>query len=313
MSEKIIDRVAKLLAHAEGTSNSEERATYMAKADELMTAHRIEEWQLEMARRGETARPEPVRRTDRALIDRKSPIRVPLLDLTSSVARFCRVKMVWHGLHSTHLSSIGVNWIGLERDIEYARTLLASLRVQMTLDLTPGADKDATLDENIIALKEAGLKWAEVHDELAIAGFEPYASEEHLYKHAVKLSKRYALLCEREGRPQMKTNPVTYKRSFAEGFVMEVQAKMREVAKTRRAHEAEAGDGYALELHDQRSAVDKLYDELYPKSSLSFRSVARADGISVAGRNAGKAAGRRADIGLDRVSDGRGRALPGGG
>lgn len=313
MSDKIIERIAKLLAHAEGTSNTDERAAFMAKADELMTAHRIEQWQLELKARERNGgpAPEPVKVYDARLIERASPIRVPLVDLTSRVARFCRVKIVWSGLHSTHMKTFGVNWIGYERDIEYARTLLASLRVQMVADLSPAADPALSLDDNIIRLKEAGLKWSEIHDELALADFEPYATEAHVYKHAVKLSKRYAKLCQDRGIPQLKTQPVTYKRSFAEGFVSEVSTRMREVEATRRRHEREAGgEAFAIEVRDRGKAVSDKMDELFPPKSLTRRGVRRSDNLSAAGWGAGREAGRRADIGLDRVGRGGGsRAL----
>lgn len=297
---KMLERVAKLMAHAEGTENEDERDAFIAKADALMLAYAIETWELEKVGKQKSA--EPVAERITGLIDGASAIRDELTDLVMTVCRHVRVKPVFHNLDvpKKHGYPIGVTFIGFEEDVEYAQMLFTTLHLELARQIHPHADPDADVDANLIRLKEAGMKWEDIHNELAKAGFEPYAVEPHIYAHAVKMSKRYANLCLHQGRPQLKVNPVTYQRNFAAGFQREIARRLRELRDRQRVERDDAGTGEstALVLRDRNALVAAKQKEVFPK----MRTISSPDAsVHLGARAAGKAAGAKADLGAKRM------------
>lgn len=120
--EKILDRVAKLLALAERAGTEHEADAAYAKATELMTRHAIEQWQL--AGRGEAKREQVVTRSAR-IKDRhdRSPAQRGLI---TQIARANRCEAVW--MRGLDMMAI----YGFESDAEFVKTLYGLVLVQMS-------------------------------------------------------------------------------------------------------------------------------------------------------------------------------------
>ena len=118
----VIDKVQKLLAHAEGTSNAQEAENYYAKAQELMAKHSITKAML--ASLGEDVQ------QDAVVITIDAPKRKKLNEarrqLANYLAKSNRSRCV------VHPSEGKIYIIGMQRDVEFINVLFASLMVHMT-------------------------------------------------------------------------------------------------------------------------------------------------------------------------------------
>ncbi len=127
--QKIIEKIQKLLAQAEGTTNEHEAATFMAAAQRLMLQHAIEE--------GMLAKADPARKTRpivRTMEFGKNQTGIKALrTLLAGVAENNRCK-VW-----MHAGRMNLSIAGFEEDVEFVLMLNASIRIQMAAALTTAA------------------------------------------------------------------------------------------------------------------------------------------------------------------------------
>lgn len=125
MSERITERIAALLAKAEGTDNEHEASAYMSKVQELLTSHQIE---LETVRQAalNLNRPAAVPTTRRILIGAPGTRGLKTyVQLFLVVARNNNLKV-----DIAHNSSAVIPY-GFEADIDLTEALYNSLVVQM--------------------------------------------------------------------------------------------------------------------------------------------------------------------------------------
>lgn len=120
--EKIIDKISKLLAHAEGTSNEAEAATFMGKAQKLMLEHAVEEAML--AKANPERRTLPVKKT----IDfGKNQVGIKAKRaLIGTIAKLNRCNL-WMLPGRQYLQIAG-----FQEDVEFVEMLYRSIEVQMT-------------------------------------------------------------------------------------------------------------------------------------------------------------------------------------
>lgn len=125
----MVEKIQKLLAKAEGTTNEHEAATFMAAAQRLMLEHAIEE--------GMLAKADPARKTRpvvRSMEFGKNQTGIKALRiLLSGVAANNRCK-VWM---EPGRRFMGI--AGFEEDVEFVLMLQASIRVQMATALATAA------------------------------------------------------------------------------------------------------------------------------------------------------------------------------
>lgn len=128
-NEKMVDKIQKLLAKAEGTTNEHEAATFMAAAQRLMLEHAIEE--------GMLAKADPARKTRpivRTMEFGKNQTGIKALRyLLAGVAENNRCK-VWM---EPGRKFMGI--AGFEEDVEFVLMLTGSIRVQMATALATAA------------------------------------------------------------------------------------------------------------------------------------------------------------------------------
>jgi hypothetical protein len=123
LDQRILDRVRALLAKAESTDYPDEAETYSAKAQELMTRHRIDHALL-AAKSNERDAPA----TRRVVVD--NPYEVPKSLLLQVVAEANSCRAVW-------MKRFGlVSVIGFAADLDATELLFTSLLVQATRAMT---------------------------------------------------------------------------------------------------------------------------------------------------------------------------------
>ena len=284
--QKKLEQVRKLLDKASDPATPPAEAQALRqKADDLMLAYAISEFEVESLKPSHERRV-PIRRHIK-VCDRGNVIKTQLVDLMGTVVEHNRCKAVYSGLRDQRSGSVATV-IGFESDIDYTEMLFTSLYVQMSRGLEPQPNPSLTFDENLIILKESGMKWERIHELL-----QPDVPWER--RHGVRYTKIYTDYCAKHERHRMYTSPQRYQRNYAEAFVSEVHRRMYEI----RQHQKQvglSGTGMELAIIDQ---VGDAFNEAFGK----------AKGVVMAGRSKydrqahiqGTEAGARADLGQARV------------
>lgn len=297
MSDKkdlILKRVRAMLAKAESTEFEGEADVFRAKADELMTAYAIEQWQLDAADQADAQSRKPERRdVDISWYWQKaySHINHDLFGLFSAIADHCRCKTIWWSpVHEGEGGKIPV--LGLPADLDYFDLLFTHLQMQLGAKLTPGVEKGDDYMTALVRMKEAGMKWEAIGERLIDAGLMegPYTR-----KVGVKFTKEYIDYCNETGRERKYINPKTYQRSFTEGFVQMVRVRLNQ---QKEDQADKGGTGMELALRDIKQMLDEEAENMFgrPRSSGTVsRDMARDE----AGHAAGVFAGKEANISGD--------------
>ena len=123
----MLEKVGKLLRHAEGASTEAERETFFAKAQELATIHSIELAVARAAHDGSGADRTPTFESLR-LGHRGQPSNVRLIHLMLAIARANDLRC------SIRQDNTGVTLYGFAGDIEVTQMLYGTLAVQMVAD-----------------------------------------------------------------------------------------------------------------------------------------------------------------------------------
>ncbi|HEX6824972.1 MAG TPA: DUF2786 domain-containing protein [Nitrospiraceae bacterium] len=138
----ILEKVRKLLAHAESTTHEAEAQTFMEKANKLMEDYAISQAMLRQAQDGANARSKG--KVIVVQINLSTTVsNVPELYLLNFVAKANRCEC-WYGTSSTTINGKYVeykvgNIAGFESDVAFVQLLFTSLCVQMANAVMPQA------------------------------------------------------------------------------------------------------------------------------------------------------------------------------
>jgi hypothetical protein len=263
----MLERVRALLAKANGTPFEGEADVFRQKADELMTAYAIEQWQVEQAQASATGRPQPEKRDfdiswwrhNAGHNEAWRDIRTAMNDMWWDVSRHCRVVIVNEKIHYTS----GVMYepvIGLPADLDYFDLLFTSLYLEMSKKMAPKPDPDRlSYVENLVMLKDAGYSWKRIHELLVAAGVDtPHWKGNY--------ARDYAAYCAEHNRPRNITNPKTYQRSFADGFVERVGSRLRTMHRASQENYDANHTAGSMELavRDIRQVVQDAVWDMFP-------------------------------------------------
>lgn len=281
-------KIQALLDRASNTPYEEEANAARAKADELMTLYTIESWELERhkpkgQREEPTVRMMDVCRGDHAGKD-------GLRRLVSAVAIHCRCKLLHYDFESKYYP-YRVKLFGFPSDLDYTEMLFTNLMLQMTKDMKPEYDHGHTFEENLVRLKESGMKWVEMHPIL-----QPGVPFER--KIGVRYTGIYTKYCKEHNRERMYTSPVMFVRSFITGFAERVDARLEELRRRQLEQEEQHGPGTSLMLVDRHKEVNDFYYATRGQTKAMRISDRKLDAFA---RRSGQAAGDRADLGQTRV------------
>src|SRR4051812_16704394 len=171
---KMLERVRALLAKANGTNFPEEADAFRAKADELMTAYAIEQWQVDAAQEGIQGRPQPERRDVDFSWYSGTPFRDQLWWIYQDLADHCRCKAVVDKIFG-YRENRRIPVLGLPADLDYLDMLFTSIMFDFARKVDPKPDPERlSYEENLAMLKEAGLGWPEITRLMVNAGMLEY-------------------------------------------------------------------------------------------------------------------------------------------
>lgn len=293
---KMLARVRALLAKAESTDEAGEANVFRAKADELMTAYAIEEWQL--AEEGSEGR-EPERRDiDFSWYSTDNPANTGLYHL---------MRRVYSHARCVPMASY-IDWdggkmpiVGLPSDLDYADMLFTHLMIDMLRQVDPDPDPKAGYLPNLRKLKEAGMSWPEIERKMSLSGASLPPEVEALAdakKREAKMTRDYRAWCRREGIEQSYNNHKTWRRSFSEGYAAEVARRLREMRKAQADSAPASGPGSRMELvlRDIEKVVETAAEAMFAGQRRTASSVSRSLKTNYAAMGEGASAGRKARI-----------------
>ncbi|UVF61396.1 hypothetical protein SEA_SPARCETUS_67 [Microbacterium phage Sparcetus] len=170
-SEKIMERVARLLALAEHPNTpAPEAELALRQANSLITKHAIDE---AILRQSQTA-------SERRAIEKRTIVigggwtfRPYLRTIIIAAADALRVVIVTDTAGQAHL-------YGAAEDISWLDMLFAMIKVQFLSKLDPAWDNSKSYDENVYTMKVAGFKWKEINALAVQNGHESRESHSHV-------------------------------------------------------------------------------------------------------------------------------------
>lgn len=289
--EDVLRQVQALLDRAAATGFTAEADACRKKADDLMLAWSIEHWEIQQRKKpNEREKPE-VGVFD--ICGKDNPLEDHLTTLFSALCRYVGARPVYYGLNNKYADT-HARAVGFPSDLDYLRMLYTSLQVQMQSDLTPKPDPSFDFEDNLAMLKEAGMKWEDIHRML-----RPDVPWER--KHGVRYTKMYTDHCEKHGKSRMYTSPKVYQLNFAHGFVLKVADRLRDIEMARKQDQPDGGSGMELMLRDKNKEVGEMYDEMFKNLRFAKPKNHKFDNSAF---SRGSAAGSRADLGQSKVGGG---------
>lgn len=286
-------RVRALLNKADSTPYEAERESLRAKADSIMTAHAVEEWQLKQEG-GEAEKP-----TTRKfqIIGADNPYWSQIADLAHRVGEHARCRVVTHGLRLAKSDGkpVDATFVGFPADVEYAEVLFTSLHLQLANEMEPEYDAAKSDYENLTDMRAAGLPWDKVLRNFGIDcpehGQNKHVSEcrklIHGWRKWLKENKPDA------AKDLLGNNPASYRRSYVVGFVSEVSRRFSDM-KRQQEEAGETTGTNALALRDREQEVDEALRNFFPR--LSAPPAPGSGTTNASGYSRGKVAGSRADL-----------------
>ncbi len=276
---KMLERVRALLAKADGTNFPAEADTFREKADELMTAYAIEQWEVDEAQAGVGSRPKPERRDFDMTWYRENSRSNELWAMMQAVASHCRVRLVYWRYDGT------IPAVGIPSDLDWFDLLFTHLMLQMGKGLEPHPNPEKTMIENLVAMKEAGMKWARIGELLFNAG---QLETEYDRNMGVKFTKLYTDYCHTNKRERLRTTPAVYQRSFAQGFLEEIRTRLK------RQEEKSTGS-MELVLRDIMHEVNDAAEDLFGPDPKRY-SMEKHSHVDAQAYGAGREAGAKANL-----------------
>jgi hypothetical protein len=288
--EKKLRQVRALLDKASDPATTPAEAQALReKADDLMLAYAISEFEAQQ-RIDKGIRQKPEQRHIR-VCEANNLLKPQLVTLMGDVVWHCRCKAVFSGLSFEKAGSTATV-VGFPSDLDYLEMLFTSLMVQMAQHLEPAVNPALSEVENLVALKEAGLKWARIHQLLHPEDSEPVKKAQ-----GVRYTKLYTEYCTQHNRKRMYTSPQAYQRNYAEGFVREVGERLYQI----RLHQKQqglSGGGMELALRDE---VGEAFNDMF--TNVKSVNISKRGKFDQAAFDSGRFDGSRADLGQGRMGN----------
>jgi hypothetical protein len=275
---KMLETVRALFAKADSTNFPAEADAFREKADTLMTQYAIEQWEIDAAAEAKGSRPKPVSREFDMKWYQNHSRSAELWQMMQAVAAHCRVKLVYWRYNGM------VPGVGIPSDLDYFDMLFTSLMLQMGKGLEPHPNPERSMIENLVEMKEAGMKWERI-GELLIGAEQLESYDRNI---GVKFTKLYTDYCMANNRPRLRTTPSVYQRSFAQGFVEALRERLR------RQEEKSTGS-MELVLRDIRHEVDAAAEDMFGEDPKRY-SMVKSGQVDGAAFQTGQEAGRKARI-----------------
>jgi hypothetical protein len=252
LRDKKMAQVRALIDKANSTTFDAERDAFLAKADEIMTAHMIERWELELAR--------PVNEREKPEMrefDMGRPIDHDLwqaqYSIFRSLARMCRV--IVHGWASKK------KLYGYQSDLDYLEMLYTSALLHMTQNLAPKPVPGVPWERSMALLKWSGKTWEQVHYVLSAAELPdyPFTGKPWERRFGVKFTAVMRKVAEEEGRTRnVNSSQKRWRESFVQGYSIGLDELVQRIMGQQKAQGG-------LELVGREDAIKELYFDDNPE------------------------------------------------
>lgn len=306
----MLNKIQALLNKAEGTDNPAEKEAFLEKAEQLMQKYSIDAAMLAEAKRLAGGVKEDPEQRIITFMPANDKLGNQWYNLIIAVAKHYDCEFFGWTSGSGYL-------VGFPSNMDLVEMVYTSLRLQALQKLDPTPVRELSYDENVYILHEAGVKWQAIahlmnkayHEatELGLelgAGWEITPWEVDSAGKGKKDGGRLIRACKRWCKEIGETyravqSPVTFQRSYAQGFLNEVRDRFARLRKYRDEQVAST-TGAELVLFDRNKAVQDMMDELK-------KLMGHKDGKGYRQRIVGEAYyrgqrdGRTADIGQDRM------------
>jgi hypothetical protein len=232
-------------------ATEEERDSFLASADRLMSKYLIEEWETAMARPANEREKPVVQDWDlpEGSFDYVNTVAV----IFSTLTTFARCKLVTYGRK--------MKVVGFESDLQYLDMLFTSVMLHLANSIEPHVDGSKSWVENLANLKNAGRKWETIHAMLNRAGLQDYP---YLGKPWVKGGKGFGLMVSEYKRwasahnmPVVGISPDVWRRSFIAGYRDSLNRRVFGLTVERQ--------GEGIELHGRDEAIMEIFFDLRPE------------------------------------------------
>lgn len=303
--DPILSRVQKLLDKAWSTTFDGEKESLLAKAEELMQKYSIEQFMLLDPARSTTAGSVKFAKPEaRAMVAYPPNLDYEVYNavwqMFYSLARHMGVRVGPRKPDSPWGTYIVV---GYPADLDFLQMMHQGLQLHFLSKIDPHVTPETTWEVNLIALKQAGFKWQDIHNKLRKHPDYPNQCpwERSIGVRFTAIYKRW-----RDANPDEPANlssPAMWRQDFIIGYCRGIDARLVEMRQAVIANDANLP---AL-LADKKSEVDNVFDELYPPPppvkpdpNAKIRPVRYARPryrmVSAAARAAGGGAAKTADL-----------------
>lgn len=258
--DDILRKVQALLAKAMSTTFEAEADLFRAKANELMDAFRIEQWELAQAEQGRSklSSLEPVRKDIDITwwYENEGTYASSLWTIMSECARLCAVVLA-SGAVDSQKRTMGA--FGLYSDITFMEMLFTDLFIQMAAKVKPVYDPNSSIGENVFNAKEAGMKYEQIAHWTGHPEWITYKNgKKQLAGIMIREMKKYA--AENGLTVHKEVSLGSYAEDFMRAYATSVTSKMREM---RDAPTAETGS-MALAIRDITDLAKELMYMEFP-------------------------------------------------
>lgn len=241
-------KIQALLANAEDERHTDEaRASYRAKAEDLMRKYRVAEENALATDPGSAA---PIHRTIR--LSGGTDMSHWYRSVFSSIAVHTGVRWMTRYTDDYRVTEAVV--VGYEGDVRYAEFLWTAALLTFVTKIDPSWDTELSEAENVYRLRNAGIERRVIADRAWNNGHQAAARS--------RVQRIYVRECERRGETPraagLSHQTATYREAYARSFRDTLARRLRDA---RDAVDASAG---ALVMHGRENRVDEAFYVLFP-------------------------------------------------
>jgi hypothetical protein len=250
--DAMMAKIQKLIAVADDLATTPEAATnYRAKAESLMREYRIAEEDLIAVDQFSIL---PVSKKI-VLVDRDSEFETWYNSIWWYVSRHCglRTRSVYRWDTGVSEYVVEATVVGYGSDIRYAEFLWNASRLMFATKLEPQVDPTASDQENVYALRSAGIERNRIS--AMIWGAPTHSNN-------AKVTRLYARACAERGEDAVvagrKISAKDYREVYARSFAYGLHDRLRE------ARDGADSVGAGIQLHGRSERVDEAFYEMFP-------------------------------------------------
>lgn len=290
-NDGIMKKISALLERGNHpTTPQAERDLCLEKANEMMSKYAIDMALLE-AKMTLADRRRPVDEMNHDSIP-SNEFTTDLCHMFHVLAQTNRVRTVFMAGHGGQRYNGDVHMFGLAEDIMYVKMVWQNILFDFFTNLRPKWEASKGFDENVYTLAKAAYKWREIAAEAQAAGEDlPWPDGGRLKRAFHRHQKAIG-----EIETSHTQSHASYRQSFAMGYSSRVVRRLRDMEAARKGDIKQAGGGAELVLFDNKTLIDQMAAEAYPKM------VSRADNrkiLNMVGSLAGATAGEKVKLTRD--------------